>query len=207
MGMRGSVEPWNGVGCGERLPGGTEAPGRALSLRQCSARVLIVLETRREENTMNRRTALTLTAMALLCSGVSLSGVAVAQQFGTAAEAKAMLVKAVAAVKADKAKALAMFNKGEGGFKDRDLQPFCFNASDGKIVASTVPNLLGTDIRTLKDKNGKEFGQETYKAAIEGKITEISYMFPRPGTDPTLFQKVSFITGIGDIGCGVGYYK
>jgi hypothetical protein len=156
---------------------------------------------------MNRRTALTLTTMALVCSGTLLSGAAVAQQFGTAVEAKAMLERAVAAVKADKAKALMMFNNGEGGFKDRDLQPFCFNASDGKIVASTVPNLLGTDIRALKDKAGKEFGQENYKAAIEGKISAISYMFPRPGTDPTPFQKVSFVTGIGDIGCGVGYYK
>ena len=34
---------------------------------------------------------------------------------GTAAEAKAMLEKAVAAVKANKVKALDMFNKGEGG--------------------------------------------------------------------------------------------
>ena len=38
------------------------------------------------------------------------------QSGGTAAEAKAMLVKAVAAVKANKAKALDEFNKGEGGF-------------------------------------------------------------------------------------------
>ena len=140
---------------------------------------------------------------------LTLSTAAIAQQtqFGTAAEAKAMLERAVAAVKADKAKALEMFNKGEGGFKDRDLQPFCFNVSDGKITAATVPNLLGTDIRALKDKNGKEFGQEIYQAALEGKITEVSYMFPRPGTDPTLFPKVSFITGVGDQGCGVGYFK
>ena len=50
---------------------------------------------------------------------------------GTADEAKAMLMKAVAAVKADKAKALDMFNKGEGGFLDRDLYVFCANVSDG----------------------------------------------------------------------------
>jgi hypothetical protein len=144
-----------------------------------------------------------------LVVALTLSTAAIAQQaqFGTAAEAKAMLERAVTAVKADKAKALEMFNKGEGGFKDRDLQPFCFNVSDGKITAATVPNLLGTDIRALKDKNGKEFGQEIYQAAREGKITEVSYMFPRPGTDPTLFQKVSLITGVGDQGCGVGYFK
>ena len=28
-----------------------------------------------------------------------------------------------------------MFNKGEGGFRDRDLYVFCDNAGDGKIVA------------------------------------------------------------------------
>ena len=138
---------------------------------------------------------------------LTLSTAALAQQnqFGTAAEAKAMLAKAVAAVQADKATALAMFNKGEGGFKDRDLQPFCFNVSDGTLTAATMPSLLGTDVRTLKDKTGKPFGEEVYKAAMEGKMTEVSYMFPRPGeTEPV--QKVSFITKVGDQGCGVGYF-
>ena len=55
-------------------------------------------------------------------------------------EARAMLMKAVAAVQADKAKALDMFNKGEGGFRDRDLYVFCVNASDGTIVAIGNPN-------------------------------------------------------------------
>jgi hypothetical protein len=40
---------------------------------------------------------------------------------------------------------------------------------------------------------------------MEGKMTEVSYMFPRPGeTEPV--QKVSFITKVGDQGCGVGYF-
>ena len=117
-----------------------------------------------------------------------------AGQFGTADEAKAMLVKAVAAVKADKTKALDMFNKGEGGFLDRDLYPFCFNVSDGKIVAVGNPNakqLLGTDIRTLKDATGKVFGLELYAAAQkpEGQITEVSYMFPRPGPTRRRFRR------------------
>ena len=91
------------------------------------------------------------------------------QTGGTADEAKAMLMKAVAAVKADKVKALDMFNKGEGGFLDRDLYVFCDNVSDGKTVAIGNPNakqLLGTDGRTLKDAAGKPFGEEIY-AAIE----------------------------------------
>jgi hypothetical protein len=58
-----------------------------------------------------------------------------AAEFGTAEEAKAMLERAVAAVKEDKAKALDMFNNGEGGFKDRDLYVWCANASDGIVTA------------------------------------------------------------------------
>jgi hypothetical protein len=131
-------------------------------------------------------------------------------QSGTAEEAKAMLTKAVAAVKADQAVALAMFNKGEGGFKDRDLYPFCFRIADGKTVASPLSVPAGTDIRTLKDSAGKVFGVELYAAGQrpEGQITAVGdYMFPKPGTTAPTFPKVSFITKVGDLGCGVGYYK
>jgi hypothetical protein len=41
----------------------------------------------------------------------------------------------------------------------------------------------------------------------QGQITEVSYMFPKPGADKTPVPKVSFVTGVGDVGCGVGYYK
>src|SRR6202167_1276627 len=135
------------------------------------------------------------------------------QTSGSADEAKAMLMKAVAAVKADKAKALDMFNKGEGGFLDRDLYVFCGNISDGKAVASGNPNgkqVLGMDTRTLKDATGKAFGAELYAAyqKPEGQISEVSYMFPRPGADKTPVAKVSLVTRVSDdLGCGVGYYK
>ena len=129
-------------------------------------------------------------------------------QFGNANEAKAMLAKAVAALKADKAKALDIFNKGEGGFLDRDLYPFCFNVSDGKHLATQAKQLVGQDIRTLKDPTGKAFGLELYAAAQkpEGEITEVSYLFSRPG-DAAPVAKVSFVTRVADLGCGVGYYK
>jgi hypothetical protein len=145
----------------------------------------------------------------------TLSSTAFAQltsQFGTADEAKAMLAKTVAAVKADKTKALDMFAKGDGGFKDRDLYPFCFNLSDGKVLPFANPNgnaLFGQDERTLKDAKGFAFGQAFWDAAQkpESQVTEVSYVFPKPGADPTPVQKTAFITKAGDLGCGVGYYK
>ncbi len=127
---------------------------------------------------------------------------------GAAAEAKAMLEKAVAAVKADKAKALDMFNKGEGGFyiKEREIFPFCFTAADGNIVATQTKQALGKDSRTFKDPTGKAFGLEMFEAAKkQGQISEVHYMFPKPG-ETTPVAKVSFVTGVADLGCGVGYY-
>jgi hypothetical protein len=104
-----------------------------------------------------------------------------------------------------------MFNMGESGFLDRDLYPFCINLSDGVLLAVANPNgkqNLGKDVRGLKDAAGKAFGQEMYEAAQkpEGTITEVSYEFARPG-DPKPVPKVNCVTKVGDIYCGVGYYK
>ena len=84
---------------------------------------------------------------------------------GTPQEARSMLEKAVAAVKADQAVALAAFNKGEGGFADRDLNTFCFRIGDGTVLASPRAVPAGTDVRTLKDPTGKNFGEQLYAAA------------------------------------------
>jgi hypothetical protein len=149
------------------------------------------------------------TAIAALVFALGASADAQQSQFGTTAEARALLERAVAAVRADKAKALAMFIRGDGGFKDRDLYVFCFNAGDGIVTAAAFTTLIGKDVRTFKDAMGKPFGEENYKAAQkdEGQITEVTYRFPRPGADTTPAEKVSFITRVGDQGCGVGYYK
>ena len=145
---------------------------------------------------------------------IALSPAAFAQQTGgTADEAKAMLMKAIAAVRADEANALDMFNKGEGGFRDRDLYVFCVSTSDGTIVATGNPKLkeaLGTDMRAAQNSAGEPFGAQIYAAIQkpEGQITEVSYMLPRPGADNTPVARVSLVARAdADIGCGVGYYK
>ena len=128
---------------------------------------------------------------------------------GTAAEAKAMLLKAVAAVKADKAKSLDMFNKGEEGFRDRDLYVICVNIGDSKFVAIGNPNakyLLGKDATTFKDIDGDQMGIVTAAHKPEGEITTIDYEFPKPGADKTPVPKQTLITKVDGLVCGVGYY-
>ena len=135
-----------------------------------------------------------------------------AEEVASADEARAMLARAVAAIKSDKSAAIDMFNNGEGGFLDRDLYPFCIQASDGVIVAQGGPltdRYVGQNMRSLEDAVGKAYGEEIFAAAQrpEGEMTEVSYMFSKPIVNAPPVPKVSFITRVSDLGCGVGYYK
>lgn len=96
----------------------------------------------------------------------------------------------------------AAFTKGEGGFKDRDLYPYC-GGPDGNFIAH--PTLVGKSLKALKDKAGKPLGAEVYAAAKDGAFAEVSCMWPRSGqTEPV--GKVVYVTKIGDQVCAVGYY-
>jgi Cache domain len=153
------------------------------------------------EEAMSRFTAfVTVATVGVLATALS----AQAAQYGTAEEAKAMLIKAVAAVKEDKAKALDMFSKGDGGFKDRDLYVACSNASDGIVTAH--PTMKGKQLREILGKKGYPLGQEMMQKASEGTIGEVTYWWPRPGSDKPL-EKISYYTKVGDQICSVGYYK
>ena len=115
------------------------------------------------------------------------------------------IAKLIVAVKEDKAKALNMFNKGESGFKDRDLYVFCANASDGIITATPYMN-RGKQLRDIKGDKGYPFGQEMMQNATEGTIREVTYWWPQPGSKES-FEKTTFYTKVGDQICGVGYYN
>ena len=116
-----------------------------------------------------------------------------------------MLERAVATVKADKAKALERFNKGEDGFKDRDLYVWCANASDGILTAHPY-GYKGKQLRDIKGYHGAPFGETIVQNATEGAIKQTTYWWPRPGAEVPL-EKTAFYTKVGDQICGVGFYK
>jgi len=145
-----------------------------------------------------------LAALALLWGAASAN----AQASGTADEAKAMLMNAVTTLKGGEAGALAEFNdKGNKKFHDRDLYVFCYDMTDGKFTAHPNPALMGTDVRALKVKDDP-LGQRIFDSikANGANVSTVDYSFPKPGTtDPV--PKQSFVTMVGNQGCGVGYYK
>ena len=89
---------------------------------------------------MNRSIVEVLAGLLLLSDVTS----ARAQELGTAEQAKAMLGRAIAALKSNEATALSEFNDPNNKeFHDRDLYVFCFRMPDGKITAYSSPGLLG----------------------------------------------------------------
>ena len=153
---------------------------------------------------MVRQLTVAISQAAIVIASIANLALAAEPQFGTEAEARAMLEKAVAAVKANKEKALEMFHKGESGFKDRDLYVYCANASDGVLVAH--PYLEGEHLQDIKGKKGYPLGKEIMDNATEGEIKQVTYWWPRPGTDTPL-EKTSFYTQVAGLDCGVGFYK
>ena len=168
------------------------------------------------------------TMLAGFACAVAVSGPLLAQaqapKSGTPPEARAMLERAVQALRADKQKALTAFSRGAKGFSQRDLYVFCFGP-DGKLDAHPNPALMGMHASMLKDKDGKAFGLEILQAAQPGAFAEVTYWWPQPqvsgygvygepypwgrlenwSNDPK--PKTSYVTRIDDQVCGVGYYN
>ena len=143
-------------------------------------------------------------SLAFVVAGLMVSVAAGAADKGTADEAKALLDKAVSAVKADEAKALSAFSDPKGGYVDRDLYVFCFD-KDGKITAHGAnQSMVGTDAKVLKDPDGKAIGSEM--VALAGKGGSLEYKWQSP-TTKQVASKVTFLKPAGSQTCGVGAYK
>jgi len=124
---------------------------------------------------------------------------------GSAQSARAMLERAVAAMKLDEPKALADFKAGTNGFREHDLYVFCAR-TDGKVDAHIDAAQIGRNIKDLYDIDGVAFGQEMMAIARPNEIKVISYMWPEPASHVPV-HKVTFFTEVADQVCGVGYYK
>jgi hypothetical protein len=158
----------------------------------------------REGAAMKTRMKTFLPVVALV-GALGCGSAATAQQSGTANDARALLQKAAIAVKADKAGALAKFDQPNGGYKDRDLYVFCFDRASGTILAGQ-PATKGRDVRAFRDPTGKAFGQEMFANVKDDDVLIIDYLFPKPNSTVPV-AKESFVEGLGDVACGVGYYN
>jgi hypothetical protein len=124
-------------------------------------------------------------------------------EFGSIAEAKAMLLRAVTELHTDETSAINKFNFNRPGFRDRDLFVFCFNRQDGKFTAHEA--LVASDVRNLRDAVGRAIGDAMYSTAKEDQLTEIAFESPVPGRTGTA-PKLAYVTAVSNQVCGVSAY-
>jgi len=98
-----------------------------------------------------------------------------AQQFGTAEEARAMLDRAVAALRSDQIKALREFNDADNKeFHDRDLYVSCFNIADGVFTAAPSA-MVGMDIRSFNVGDDPMAKKPSMQSRVRQKETSLRW--------------------------------
>jgi cytochrome c len=138
---------------------------------------------------------------------VGVSHIAFAAEFGTPAEAEAMVKKAVAEMKANgKEKAFAEINSPKGKFTDRDLYVFVYDMN-GKCVAHGFnKKMIGKDLFEMKDPDGKFYVKERIEIAkTKGKGWQ-DYKFTNP-LSKKVEHKTAYIEKVDDVIVGCGAYK
>ena len=130
-----------------------------------------------------------------------------AAEFGTAAEAEAMVKKAIQLIKADgRDKAFAEINNPKGKFVDRDLYIFVYDM-DGKCVAHGFnPKMIGKELIEMKDPDGKYFVKERIEIAKTKGHGWQDYKFTDPITKK-LEPKSAYVERVENLIIGCGVYK
>ena len=128
---------------------------------------------------------------------------------GTAAEATAMVEKAIAHIKkVGRDKAFADFSSKQPPWVDRDLYVVVYDMK-GKVLAHGAnEKMIGKDLIDLRDSDGKYFVKERVDMMSKGPTAKgwQDYKFMNP-VSRQIEQKSMFIHRFEDLIVGCGIYK
>jgi len=126
---------------------------------------------------------------------------------GAANEAKALMNKAVAFVKANgKEKAFAEFSNLQGKFIDRDLYIFVVDFKGLTLAHGGNVKLVGKDMYGLKDADGNFFIQKFIEVAKTKGSGWVDYKWVNP-VSKKIEDKSTYIQKVDDYFLGCGIYK
>ena len=147
-------------------------------------------------------------AAVMVALGVIMGLPAAAQERGTMAEAKAMAERAAAHfVEVGPEKAIADFERPDGGYRDRDLFVVVYNPKHIVVCAPDNPAFVGRDATLFIDTDGKEFGKAIIATAqAPGGTGWVEYRMSSP-ISHKVELKTSYVIGAGDHVVLVGAYK
>jgi cytochrome c len=135
-----------------------------------------------------------------------------AAEFGTKAEAVAMVKRVQEQFKKDGAEATfkAVSDKTNKAYQDRDLYAFIYHATGPNIGVNVAhgarPALIGKNLIDLKDQDGKYLVKDLIGIANGPGKGWYDYKWPNPITNK-IEDKSSYAEKMGDYMVGVGVYR
>jgi cytochrome c len=158
---------------------------------------------------MKRIISVALAAFVLAFGATSALAQAKPASKGTAAEATAMVQKAIAHIKkVGREKAFAEFDNKNGAFTDRDLYVVVYDMK-GKVLAHGANDkMIGKDVIELRDSDGKYFVKERVEMMSKGPEAKgwQDYKFMNP-VSRQIEPKSMYLQRFEDLIVGCGIYK
>jgi cytochrome c len=133
---------------------------------------------------------------------------ATAYEFGTRAEAVAMVHRVQAMYQAEGTAATfkAVSDQSVKEFHDRDLYPFIYDLSGRNVAHGARPALIGKNLVDLKDQDGRYLIREIIAMAKGAGHGWVDYQWPNSLTNK-IEAKSSYTELMGDYVVGVGVSK
>lgn len=146
--------------------------------------------------------------IALSVATLAVVGSANADEFGTRAEAVAMVKRVEAQFKKDGPEATfkAVSDKSVPEYHDRDLYPFVYDMKGICVAHGARPALIGKNLIDLKDQDGKYLIRDMIAIAQGPGSGWVDYEWPNPLTNK-IEDKSSYVEKMGDYFVGVGVYR
>lgn len=141
--------------------------------------------------------------LSLVAPALSFAG-----EFGTRAEAIAMVKRVQDKFKKDGAQAtFASVNQQDPAFHDRDLYPFIYDLDGVNVAHGSRPALVGKNLENLKDPDGVPLIRLMIQITKGKGSGWINYKWPNPITNK-IEDKTSYCEKLGDnYLVGVGVYR
>jgi cytochrome c len=126
----------------------------------------------------------------------------------TAEEVQSLMARAVDYIhEHGEQEAFAEFNRRDGQFVDGELYVFCGTAAGIEVANGGNPKLVGKDLSSFRDAEGRSMIAEIYQMAHTKGQGWYEYVWPNP-TERKLQRKVAYVVQIDDqTFCASGYYK
>jgi signal transduction histidine kinase len=138
---------------------------------------------------------------------LSVGSITYTAEYGTVAEAEAMVKKAIAYLKANgKDKAFAEFSNPKGQFVDRDLYVTVYDLNGKCLAHGANLTMIGKDLIDLKDTDGKAFIKERIELAKTKEKFWHDYKFMNP-VSKKIEPKSMYCERVEDIIVACGTYN